>query len=361
MSSHDLENKNDLGLEEVDPADAKQIVNSINQTLENDLGELNAVDQESLAEIAAIQAAIEEGDIEAVEDIETAAGDAGSDGGFDAVTLSRNGSESTASSEFSTDEFSLSPINNEIIDTNLSEVNIAPTLVVDGGSIDEDAGSITVPYSAQDTDGVIVSTTASVPAEQGTVSVNQIDGTITFTPAPNFNGDAVITVVTTDDGGATATEDTTIVVNPVIDPVYAQISVDQSSVSEGGILTYTVSLVDADNNPVVVPAGDSVNVQLDWTGLAAGGADTSALPASVNVTGDSQVTFQIDAVDDFLAEGSEPLIVTISGVTDTDSNYEAVAADEDNKVANSAITDEEVFGPEDTITQKIPSLYKSLR
>ncbi|PKH04498.1 hypothetical protein CXF72_00625, partial [Psychromonas sp. MB-3u-54] len=71
--------------------------------------------------------------------------------------------------------------------------------------IDEDSGSITVAYTAADVDGTILSTTASVPAEQGTVSINETDNTITFTPAENFNGDATITLVTTDDDGATAT------------------------------------------------------------------------------------------------------------------------------------------------------------
>ena len=116
---------------------------------------------------------------------------------------------------------------------------------------------------------------------------------------------------------------------------------DKSSVAEGGVLTYTVSLVDKDGNSVSVPAGENVNVQLSWSGEASLGADTSALPTSVNVTGGSTAIFTVTAKDDYLAEGTEPLVATISGVIDTNSNFEAVAVGTTN-VANSAITDDDI-------------------
>ena len=54
------------------------------------------------------------------------------------------------------------------------------------------------------------------------------------------------------------------------------------------------------------------------------------------------------ATDDYLKEGSESLIATITGVTDTDSRYEAVAIGSSN-VANSAITDEATPAAADTV------------
>ncbi|GAB5451585.1 MAG: Calx-beta domain-containing protein [Halioglobus sp.] len=134
--------------------------------------------------------------------------------------------------------------------------------------------------------------------------------------------------------------------------VYANIVVDAASVAEGGQLTYTVSLVDEDNIAVAVPAGKTVTVALDWSGVATAGVDTSALPASVNITGATDVQFSVDALDDYLAEGSESLIATISGVTDVDSTFEVVAIGASN-VANSAIADEPVPGPEDTVYANI--------
>jgi hypothetical protein len=123
-------------------------------------------------------------------------------------------------------------------------------------------------------------------------------------------------------------------------------------VAEGGELTYTVKLVDKDGNAVEVPAGDKVNVQIDWTGAAASGADTSALPSSVDVTGGSTATFKVTAIDDYLAEGSEPLVATISGVTDTNSNYEAVAVSSTSNVANSAITDNGISPVTATVSEE---------
>jgi hypothetical protein len=131
------------------------------------------------------------------------------------------------------------------------------------------------------------------------------------------------------------------------DAVFAEISVDKASTVEGTQLQYSVHLVDENGDPVTVPAGKSVEVALSWSGDAAGGDDTSALPSSVTITGDHKTLFTIDALDDVYAEGSEPLVATITGITDTDSSFEAVAVGT-NDTANSAITDEtDDYNPND--------------
>ncbi|WP_324731457.1 Calx-beta domain-containing protein [Pseudomonas paeninsulae] len=142
--------------------------------------------------------------------------------------------------------------------------------------------------------------------------------------------------------------------------IYAEISVNAASVAEGGSLTYTVTLKDSAGNLVSVPTGSTVSVALNWSGAAAGGADTSALPSSVSIAGgSSSATFDVSANDDYLNEGSEPLVATISGVTDSNSLFEAVAIGSNN-VANSAITDDAgpsnppgTPGPEDTVYAEI--------
>jgi hypothetical protein len=55
-----------------------------------------------------------------------------------------------------------------------------------------------------------------VDAAQGSVSVNP-DGTLAFTPAPNFTGTAVITYTVTDGSGRTANATATVTVTPVND------------------------------------------------------------------------------------------------------------------------------------------------
>ncbi|WP_172440024.1 Calx-beta domain-containing protein [Vibrio cholerae] len=133
------------------------------------------------------------------------------------------------------------------------------------------------------------------------------------------------------------------------DTVFAQISVDQASVTEGGELTYTITLVDKDGNAVSVPAGQSVEVALNWSGAAAGGADTSALPSSVTVMGgSSNASFKVQTTDDALNEGSEALNVQVTGVTDTNNSFEHVAAATGNAgQASSVITDETTTDPTD--------------
>ena len=83
--------------------------------------------------------------------------------------------------------------------------------------------------------------------------------------------------------------------------------------------------------------------------MATAGVDTSCPPASVTVSGGTSSTnFTVTATDDYLKEGSESLIATITGVTDTDSHYETVAIGSSN-VANSAITDETTPAAADTV------------
>ncbi|MBK6906088.1 MAG: retention module-containing protein [Rhodocyclaceae bacterium] len=145
----------------------------------------------------------------------------------------------------------------------------------------------------------------------------------------------------TDEAGPTAT-----------DTVYAEISVNAASVAESGQLTYTVTLKDSAGNTVSVPAGGNVTVALSWSGAAAGGADTSALPSSVQVGAGGTATFTVTATDDYLKEGSEALVATLTGVTDTTGVFEAVAVGT-NKIASSAITDEASPGTTDTVYAEI--------
>ncbi|QTN44676.1 retention module-containing protein [Ectopseudomonas mendocina] len=124
------------------------------------------------------------------------------------------------------------------------------------------------------------------------------------------------------------------------DQVFAVISVDKNTVAEGDSLTYTVKLVDKDNNPVTVPAGKSVEVALSWDGDAANNTDTTGRPSSVTITGgNSQATFVVETVDDVFAEGSEDLIAKIDDVTDTNSSFENLAVGAEN-TATSTVTDE---------------------
>ena len=127
--------------------------------------------------------------------------------------------------------------------------------------------------------------------------------------------------------------------NPDEDVVRAQISVDKATVAEGGVLTYTVNLIDSNGDPVLVPVGDSVTVVLDWTGVAANPGDASPLPISVTITGGSSTSFVVDAIDDVYKEDPEALIATITSVDDVNDTFEKLEIGSQN-VANATITDE---------------------
>ncbi|MCG9027417.1 immunoglobulin-like domain-containing protein [Laribacter hongkongensis] len=163
-----------------------------------------------------------------------------------------------------------------------------------------------------------------------------------------------VSISGTSGGNFEAVTTTGTVSNSVVDDhdvVYAQINVDKSSVAEGGTLTYTVNLVDENGKAISVPAGKSVTVDLLWSGPAASGTDTSPLPAQVTLTGSSQTSFTVAALDDYLKEGSEALVATLTKVTDVHGSFEGIALG--TKVATSAITDELNPGTEDTVYARI--------
>jgi len=137
-----------------------------------------------------------------------------------------------------------------------------------------------------------------------------------------------------DFSGASATAN----VVDTIDTTYVQISVDESSVIEGATLTYTVSLVDEDGNSVPVPDNESITVSVDWSGAAASGVDTSNLPSTLTLRGESSETFSVDVLEDSLGEPVETLIATVSGVTDESHIFEAIEVDQANSQVQTVIS-----------------------
>ncbi|EKU29539.1 hypothetical protein C660_13854, partial [Alcaligenes sp. HPC1271] len=186
------------------------------------------------------------------------------------------------------------------------------TLTVDA------AGNVTVPAGVTDL-------SVTVPTIQDDV----YEGQETFDlVAADQNG---VTTNGSAQAGATVTDTS---------PIYAVVSVDQASVSEGGVLRYTVKLVDGAGNEVKVPAGNSVEVKLDWSGAAANNADTLGRPDSITVIGgNSQVSFEVPTVDDVYKESDESITVTIKDVVDTNGSFNSVTVGSD-KSANTVVKDD---------------------
>jgi len=152
------------------------------------------------------------------------------------------------------------------ISTTVTSVNdIATLIIAESVTTDEDT-LITIPYTATDIDGTIVSVTATVG--NGTVSVDMDNNTIAYTPSLNFNGGDTIVVTATDDEGLEVIKNISVVVNAINDaPVIAisdtttnedtlvNIPYTASDI-EGGIVitvngTNGVAVVDLTNNQIV--------------------------------------------------------------------------------------------------------------
>ena len=100
----------------------------------------------------------------------------------------------------------------------ISPVNDPPTVMDDSAITDEET-PVTIAVLANDSDaeGNPFSISAVSQPAQGSAVLNP-DGTITYTPAANFNGGDYFTYTVTDSEGATATANVEVYVNPVDDP-----------------------------------------------------------------------------------------------------------------------------------------------
>ncbi len=143
------------------------------------------------------------------------------------------------------------------VDITVNAVNDAPTAVDDVDTVDEDA-SVTVDVLGNDTDvddGLdAASVTVTSGPSNGTTSVNP-DGSIDYTPDPNFSGTDSFTYQVCDLAGECDTATVDITVNPMNDPPTADddiVSVDQDS----------ATIIDVQANDGDID-GDSLTTQPD--------------------------------------------------------------------------------------------------
>ncbi|WP_415233398.1 Hint domain-containing protein [Pseudorhodobacter sp.] len=103
-----------------------------------------------------------------------------------------------------------------------------PTANPDTAETDEDTSIDVIPVLVNDTDPdtdpSLLTITGTPSAENGTVGVNA-DGTLNYTPNPDFNGTDTITYTITDPEGNESTSTVTVTVNPVND---APVAVDDA-------------------------------------------------------------------------------------------------------------------------------------
>ncbi|MEA3469891.1 MAG: tandem-95 repeat protein, partial [Thermodesulfobacteriota bacterium] len=144
----------------------------------------------------------------------------------------------------------------------VSDINDAPTLEVQStATMDEDGGNVAITFTAADVDGTIASTTADVDPDKGSITIND-DGTITFTPVENYHGNATITVITTDDDGATATQTSIITVSDVNDAPTLEV-ISTAAVDENQSQTISFQAADIDGTVTTTATAEHGSVTVD--------------------------------------------------------------------------------------------------
>jgi len=268
-----------------------------------------------------------------------------------------------------------SPTENPIASPVPVYVDNRPRVSVDDVTVDEDAGIMRFTFMADkaaDGDIAITYSTNSISATAGD-DFTQVSGSVTI---PSGEKTIAVEIPIINDNFKEGAENFEIVLSNISDnakiedgtgvgtiqdepsgyTVYAQILVDNNTISEGGELHYIVKLIDENGNDVTLPQGKSVDIALIWSGATSSGEDTSSLPSSVTITGSNQTTFSVSVTDDYISDNNEPLTATISSISN--DVYENVIADQNNNAVTTTIQDasnesDSGTAPSDTVYAQI--------
>jgi hypothetical protein len=244
------------------------------------------------------------------------------------------------------------------VTVNVASVNDDPVAVADSATTDEDT-AVTINVTGNDTDADSDTLTVTVVADgtNGTV-VNNNDGTVTFTPAADFNGNDSFTYTITDGNGGSAQGTVSVTVDPVND---APVAVDDSATTDedtpvnidatgndsdvdGDTLTVTAN-TDPSNGAVVdngdgtftyTPAADfNGNDSFTYTiNDGNGGTVTATVSITVNAVNDDPV-----AVDDSSSTAQDTARVIDVVVNDTDVDGDTLTVLSFGQGANGVVVD----------------------
>ncbi|MFN1626643.1 Ig-like domain-containing protein, partial [Vibrio harveyi] len=238
----------------------------------------------------------------------------------------------------------------------VNPINDAPVAVNDTVTTDEDT-AVTIDVLANDSDpenDTLTITEASVPAEQGTVTI--VDGKLVFTPAENFNGDATISY-TISDGQLTDDATVAVTVNPANDAPVAvndAVSTDEDTAvtidvlandsdPENDTLTITAASVPAEQGTVTIVDGKLVFTPAENFN---GDATISYTISDGQLTDDATVAVTVNPVND------APVAVNDAVSTDEDTavTIDVLANDSDPENDQLTITNASVPAEQGTVT-----------
>jgi large repetitive protein len=187
-------------------------------------------------------------------------------------------------------------------------VNDPPVARNDTATTAEDTpATLNVLSNDSDVDGdPLIVTSATSP--DGQVTINP-DGTITFTPTPNFNGTTTITYTISDGNGGTSTATVTLTVSPVNDPPVANPSTATTNEDTAVVLPVLANDSDADGHPLTVTAASAANgtVTINPDG-------TVTYTPNANFNGTDTVTYSIS--DGQGGTSTSTVTITVNPVND---------------------------------------------
>ncbi|PVZ34515.1 retention module-containing protein [Pseudomonas sp. URIL14HWK12:I11] len=174
----------------------------------------------------------------------------------------------------------------------------------------------------------------------GSVSVPMANENTPYIDAHNVN----VTVAGTSGGaGLAVTVDptpATTQVTDTLDTSYVSIS-GSASVKEGAGATYTLSITDGNNQPLVAKTDVTVTVKYSGT---ADGQDFTGETQVVIKAGSSSAQLAVSALNDKLIEGTEHLVVTIDNVSPATGaragDFEQLAIDPQRNSVDTSIVDQ---------------------
>ncbi|MEP1898404.1 MAG: cadherin-like domain-containing protein [Ascidiaceihabitans sp.] len=215
------------------------------------------------------------------------------------------------------------------VNVSVTPVNDGPDAVNDSDVTDEDT-SVTVDLLANDTDvegDDLEVTGATVPADQGTL-VDNGDGTVTFTPAPNFNGTATISYAITDGNGGTDTAIHEIEVAAINDDPVAVDDLATTNEDEPVTIDLIGNDTDVDGDPLTI---GEVSVPADQGTVEDNGDGTVTFTPAPNFNGPATITYTV--VDGQGGEDEGTAVVSVGAVNDGPVAVDdAASTDEDTPV-----------------------------
>jgi large repetitive protein len=245
--------------------------------------------------------------------------------------------------------------------------NPAPTAANDTATTPEDT-PVTIPVLANDADpdgDPLTVTSATSP--NGSVVING-DGTITFTPAPNFNGPTTITYIISDGNGGTSTATVNVTVGPVNDAPTTDTPLPNQANPDSDVVSINVApnFSDLDGNPISFTAtGLPAGLTISAAGVISGTIDPAASQLngglySVTVTASdgaggtttSSFTWTVSnpppvASNDSITIGEDPIAPVVIPVLSNDSDPDG---DPLTVTAASAPNGTVVINPDGTIS-----------